>query len=479
MNTIAKVHEALASGSVSVTEITKEFLSRISNSKLNAYIEVCADRALEQARVQDEILRKEKTLPLDRYPLFGVPLGIKDVLTVQGVRTTCASKMLENYIPPYTATSVARLEQAGAITLGKLNMDEFAMGSSNENSAFGAVEHPTHPGRVPGGSSGGSAAAVRAGLCVASLGTDTGGSIRLPASFCGVFGMKPTYGRISRYGLIAFASSLDQIGPFSNCVRDSALLQEVMFGHDPKDSTSSLELKGSLSSACEKKADLKNLKIGVPKEYFIDGIEPSIRKAVEDSLAWFESQGAKLVDISLPHTQYAVATYYVVSASEASSNLARFDGVRFGTRPKEAAGARRLEDFYKSVRSQFGPEVKRRIMLGTYMLSSGYYEAYFLKACKVRTLIKQDFDEAFKKVDLIAAPVAPTTAFERGSKSKDPLQMYLMDIFTIPSSLAGIPCLSIPCGDDVQGLPVGLQLMSAAFQEEKLMSVAAQFERRS
>jgi len=472
--TIRETHDAFDARKISPSELTKEYLDAIEKSDLNTFITVCKDRVMAQAQHADSIFLKHGKVPREQSPLFGIPLGIKDVLTLEGVRTTCASKILENYIPPYTATAVERLEKAGALSLGKLNMDEFAMGSSNENSAYGAVKHPTHYDRVPGGSSGASAAAVKAGLCVASLGTDTGGSVRLPASYCGLVGVKPTYGRISRYGLIAFASSLDQVGTLSNTVEDSALLLQTMSGHDPRDSTTApaekLNWAEQLRSLSKK--DLNGLRIGVPKEYFGDGLQTEVASAVESTLKWCESKGAKRVEISLPHTRYSIATYYVVAVSEASSNLARFDGVRYGVRSKEAEEASDLATFYKKTRSLFGAEVKRRILLGTFALSSGYYEAYYLRACQVRRLIRKDFEDAFKKVDIIAAPVAPTTAFKRGEKVSDPLQMYLMDICTIPASLAGLPALSLPCGKDKEDLSIGLHLIGPHFGEGRLLETA-------
>jgi aspartyl-tRNA(Asn)/glutamyl-tRNA(Gln) amidotransferase subunit A len=473
--TIREIHQAFDAKKLTPSELTKEYLKAAHASDLNSYISFCDDRALQQAQAADALLAQKGKVPKEEMPLFGIPMGIKDILTIDGVRTTCGSKMLDNYIPPYTATVVERLEKAGAISLGKLNMDEFAMGGSNENSAYGAVKHPTHPDRVPGGSSGGSAAAVRAGLCVASLGTDTGGSIRLPASYCGVVGIKPTYGRVSRYGLVAFASSLDQVGPMANSVEDAALLLDAMSGHDPMDSTSSPVAKAKCFQATQKSPDWKSLRIGVPKEYFVGGLAPDVEAAIQASLKWFESQGAQLVPVSLPHTSYAVAVYYIVAVSEASSNLARFDGVRFGVRPKKTAEVNDLTDFYKSVRANFGPEVKRRIILGTFALSSGYSEAYYKRACQVRRLIKQDFDTAFQKVDLMVGPISPTTAFKLGEKNNDPLQMYLNDIFTIPVNLAGLPAMSLPCGKDRQGLPIGLHLIAPQYGEERMISVAQSF----
>lgn len=358
-------------------------------------------------------------------------------------------------------------------------MDEFAMGSSNENSAFGAVKHPTHPDRVPGGSSGGSACSVKASHCLASLGSDTGGSIRLPASFCGVVGVKPTYGRMSRYGLVAFASSLDQVGPFTRSVEDAARFLEVMAGFDPKDSTSVQVERENWVDALQQSFQLKGLKIGVPDEYFVEGMDPDVENGVREALNWYQSQGAELVPISLPHTEYAIATYYVVAVSEASSNLARYDGVRYGFRPPEADEVKQASEFYEKVRAYFGSEVKRRIILGTFSLSSGYYEAYYKRACQVRRLIKQDFDRAFQKVDVIASPVGPSTAFPLGERVQDPIKMYLTDVCTIPANLAGLPAMSLPCGEDQKGLPVGLQLIGAPFQEKQMLQTAQAYERSS
>lgn len=473
---IQEIHDAFDKKLLSPVELTRDYLAAAKNSDLNAYLLISEDRAMLQAKEADRVLAREGRVPREKMPLLGIPLGIKDVLTIDGMRTTCASRILENYIPPYTATSVKRLEESGAVTLGKLNMDEFAMGGSNENSAFGPVKHPTHSDRVPGGSSGGSAAAVRAGLCVASLGTDTGGSIRLPAHFSGVVGIKPTYGRVSRFGLVAFASSLDQVGPMAGSVEDAAIVLDAMSGHDPLDSTSSLEASGEFAKASRTQPNWKGLRVGVPKEYFGGGLQPEVGKAIQESLKWMESQGAKLVEISLPHTSYSVAVYYLVAVSEASSNLSRFDSIRYGVRPSEG-DVRDLADFYKKARSLFGTEVKRRIILGTFALSTGYSDAYYNRACQVRRLVKQDFDQAFSQVDLIAGPVSPTTAFKLGEKIQDPLQMYLNDIFTIPANLAGIPAMSVPCGEDAQGLSIGIQLMGPAFAEERLISVAAAFEK--
>ncbi|HLE00581.1 MAG TPA: Asp-tRNA(Asn)/Glu-tRNA(Gln) amidotransferase subunit GatA [Bdellovibrionota bacterium] len=487
LQTIRAIHDSFDKKQASVVEVTRHFLDSVKKKGgkdgLNAFLTVCENRVLERAEAADQILRAEGKVPRDRVPLFGIPLGIKDNLTMDGVRTTCGSKMLDNYVAPYTATCVERLESAGALCLGKLNMDEFAMGGSNENSAYGPVLHPTQPERVPGGSSGGSAAAVRAGLCVAALGTDTGGSIRLPASYCGIVGLKPTYGRVSRYGLVAFASSLDQVGPMARTVEDAAILFDVMSGHDPRDATSATVPKGAcreaLRKAPETQAEWNGIRIGVPKEYFVGGLSAEVEKSIQSSLRWFESKGARVIPISLPHTQYAVAVYYLVAVSEASSNLARFDGVRYGVRPAEAENADDLAAFYRKVRAHFGPEVKRRIILGTFALSSGYSEAYYRRACQVRRLIKQDFATAFEKVDFIAGPVSPTTAFKIGERISDPLQMYLNDIFTIPANLAGLPAISIPSGTETpDSLPIGLHLIAPPFQEERLLSLAHAFEKR-
>ena len=478
--TIRQIHEGYEKKLLSPIELTQEYFRSIHKSTHNAYLTLCEDRALQQAKVADQILAAEGKVPSDQYPLFGIPMGIKDILVMEGVRTTCGSKMLENYIPPYTATAVQRLENAGAIVLGKLNMDEFAMGGSNENSAFGPVTHPDFPDRVPGGSSGGSATAVKANLCVAALGTDTGGSIRLPASYCGIVGLKPTYGQVSRYGLVAFASSLDQIGPMTKTVDDAARVFSAMAGVDPRDSTSAPMGGREFARGLEEKFTWKGLKVGVPKEYFVEGIKPEVAARVQEAIQWIQSQGATLVPISLPHTSYSVAVYYIVAVSEASSNLARFDGVRFGMRSKEAGDAPDLAAFYKKNRAAFGAEVKRRIILGTFALSSGYYDAYYKKACQVRRLISRDFDRAFEQVDIIAGPVSTGTAFKKGEKSKDPLQMYLNDIFTIPVNLAGLPALSVPCGVDASSgaaLPVGLHLIGPQFSEQRLLNAAHDFER--
>jgi aspartyl-tRNA(Asn)/glutamyl-tRNA(Gln) amidotransferase subunit A len=404
--------------------------------------------------------------------LTGVPFAHKDIYCTEGVRTTCGSRMLENFVSPYDAHVVEQFTAAGAVALGKCNMDEFAMGSSNENSYFGPVRNPWDRGRVPGGSSGGSAAAVAARMVPAATGTDTGGSVRQPAAFSGVSGLRPTYGLVSRYGLVAFASSLDQAGPIARSAADLALLMNVMAGHDARDSTSVARPKEDYSAHLS--ASLAGLRLGLPKEYFGEGIEPGVRKAIEQAVAWFKSQGARTVEVELPHTRVAIAAYYVIAPAEASSNLSRFDGVRYGHRAKEYSD---LIDMYCRTRAEgFGAEVKGRILVGTYVLSHGYYDAYYLQAQKIRRLVAQDFSRAFQDCDVIIGPTAPTTAFELGAKTEDPVQMYLGDVFTIPAPLAGLPALSIPCGFDSAGLPVGIQLMGRHFSEALLLGVAHRYQ---
>ncbi len=467
---LAETSELLARREISAREVAAAYLDRIEavDSKVKAYINVNRDLALTMADEADRRLGSGQA-----GPLTGAPIGIKDVICIQGLPTTCGSRMLENFVPPYDATVIKKLKEAGAVFLGKLNMDEFAMGSSTENSAFHPTFNPWDLSRIPGGSSGGSAAAVAARTCVASLGSDTGGSIRQPASHCGVVGMKPTYGRVSRFGLVAFASSLDQIGPLTRDVRDCALLMEAICGHDPSDSTSAPREAEPFTSSLE--GPVEGIKVGVPREYFADGLSQEVAQAVNRALDTLRELGCELVEVELPHTKYAVATYYIIAPAEASSNLSRYDGVKYGFRAGEYED---LMDMYKKTRSQgFGPEVKRRIMIGTYALSSGFYDAYYRKASQVRTLIKQDFQRAFEKCDVIAGPVAPTTAFKIGEKASDPLQMYLSDIFTIPVNLAGVPGLSVPCGVDQDNLPVGLQLVSNYFREDILLKVAYNFER--
>ncbi|MFL6312037.1 MAG: Asp-tRNA(Asn)/Glu-tRNA(Gln) amidotransferase subunit GatA [Terriglobales bacterium] len=468
--TIDSTRTAIAAKQITASELVERFYDKIKaeDPEIHAYLTLSEDRALKQAKRIDTLVTKGDPLP----SLAGVPVGIKDVMVTKGVRTTAGSKILEKFIPPYDCTAVARLETAGAIVLGKMNCDEFAMGSSNENSAYGPVHNPRDKSRVPGGSSGGSAAAVAAGTVVATLGSDTGGSIRQPASFCGVVGLMPTYGRVSRYGLIAFASSLDHIGPLTKTVKDAAILLRVIAGRDPLDSTS------ADVPVPDYEADLMQsvagLKIGVPKEYFGEGLDPEVREAVEAGISRLRAAGCEIIPISLPHTAYAIPTYYVIATAEASANLARFDGVRYGYRAK---GVRTLTEMYRKSRDEaFGTEVKRRIMLGTYALSSGYYDAYYLKAQRVRTLLTRDFEQAFQKVDAIVTPTAPTPAFKLGEKSDDPLSMYLADIYTVTADLAGIPGISVPCGHTASGLPIGLQVLGKHFDESTALRVASFIE---
>jgi aspartyl-tRNA(Asn)/glutamyl-tRNA(Gln) amidotransferase subunit A len=467
--TLSDLRAGLDRREFSAVEVTRACLERIAatDPQVNAFITVCAEQALTAAAAADRRLANGNAAPLT-----GIPLALKDIFNTAGVRTTCASKILDNYIPPYDATAFARLKAQDAVLLGKLNMDEFAMGSSNENSAFGAVRNPWDTACVPGGSSGGSAASVAARQAPAALGTDTGGSIRQPASHCGVVGLKPTYGRVSRFGVIAYASSLDQVGPLTRDVRDCALLLQAIAGHDPLDSTSVNTPVPDYSAGL--RPGLKGVRIGLPREYFIAGLDHDVRQAVEQAVATCRELGAEIIEVSLPHTEFAVACYYLIATAEASSNLARYDGVRFGQR---AAGAGNLLDMFMQSRAEgFGSEVKRRIMLGTYALSSGYYDAYYLKAQKVRTLIRQDFLAAFEQVDVLLTPVAPTPAFRLGEKTADPLQMYLSDIFTIPVNLAGTCALSLPCGFSAAGLPIGLQLIGKPFAEAELLHAAYAYE---
>jgi aspartyl-tRNA(Asn)/glutamyl-tRNA(Gln) amidotransferase subunit A len=468
--TIHDLSDMLRKGETTSRAVTESVLGRITavDEKVKAYLTVTADEALAQAAQADQERAAGKAVS----PLHGVPIAIKDNMCTEGIRTTCASKILGNFVPPYDATVVARLKGAGLVLPGKVNMDEFAMGSSTENSGFFVTRNPWDLERIPGGSSGGSAAAVAAGECIAALGSDTGGSIRQPAACCGVVGLKPTYGRVSRFGLVAFASSLDQIGPITKDVTDAALIMNIIGGHDPKDSTSANIPLPDLTQALKK--DLKGVKVGIPKEYFIDGMDREVEKAVREAVKAMEGLGATVKDVTLPHTGYAVATYYILATSEASSNLARYDGVKYGLR---AEGPKDLLDLYMRSRSQgFGPEVKRRIMLGTYALSAGYYDAYYKKGQQVRTLIKQDFDEAFKNVDVIVTPTAPTAAFKIGEKSADPLQMYLSDIFTISVNLAGIPGISVPCGYTSANLPIGLQVLGKHFDEASVLRASFAYE---
>jgi aspartyl-tRNA(Asn)/glutamyl-tRNA(Gln) amidotransferase subunit A len=468
--TVAGVRSALEAKKISARELAGEFYKRIDqrNAELNAFLTLSPERAYAQAdRIDAAVARGEK-LPA----LAGVPIAVKDVIATKGVRTTCASKILENYVSPYDATAVERLDRAGAVILGKTNCDEFAMGGSNENSAYGPVRNPAAPDRVPGGSSGGSAAAVAAGMAVAALGTDTGGSIRQPGSFCGVPGLMPTYGRVSRYGLVAFASSLDKIGPFATNIADEAALLEVIAGHDGNDSTSAAISVPNYAVEIEKPVD--GLRVGVPEEYFGEGLDAEVRKKVESGIALLESLGCRRIPVKMPHTDFAIATYYILATAEASSNLARYDGVRYGLR---VPGSTLIEMYRKTRESGFGAEVKRRIMLGTYVLSAGYYDAYYLRAQKVRALIARDFSEAFQKVDAILAPTAPTAAFRLGEKTADPLLMYLADIYTVTGSLAGVPGISVPCGKTKEGLPVGMQILGPHFAEGRVLQLARAFEK--
>ena len=470
--TIHELKDKLNTRETSAEEIVNSVFERIDRVEkdIRAYITIMRDSAMADARQTDEVLKKG-----EGGALAGIPIALKDILCTKGILTTCASRMLGNFVPPYDATVVEKLKEAGAIFTGKTNMDEFAMGSSTETSFYGPSRNPWDLERIPGGSSGGSAAAVAADECIAALGSDTGGSIRQPAALCGVVGMKPTYGRVSRFGLIAFASSLDQIGPFTKDVEDCAIMMNVLSGYDHRDSTSASEEVPDYRQFLGK--GIGGFTIGVPKEYFIGGLDPEVEKAVRQAVKTIESAGARCVEVSLPHTEYCLAVYYIVAPAEASSNLARYDGVKYGFRFKEG---RDLLDMYKKTRSLgFGAEVKRRIMIGTYALSSGYYDAYYKKASQVRALIKQDFDEAFKTCDALLTPTTPTPAFRIGEKTDDPLQMYLSDLFTISANLAGIPGISVPCGYSSSGLPIGLQFLAAHFQEGRLIQIASEYEKHA
>ena len=467
--TIHELHAALKGKQLSSVEATTAMLARIAavEPQVGSFITVTSEQALAAAAAADQIIAAGEC-----HLLTGIPLALKDIFLTEGIRTTCGSRILNNFIPPYSATSWEKLRDRGAVLLGKLNQDEFAMGSSNESSAFGVTRNPWDTTCIPGGSSGGSAAAVAARQAVTTLGTDTGGSIRQPASHCGCVGLKPTYGRVSRYGVIAYASSLDQVGPLTRDVADCAAMLEAVAGHDPKDSTSVDTPVPNYAATLTH--GVKGLKIGLPKEYFIEGLDPDVQKAMDAAIETYRRLGAEFVDISLPHTGYAVATYYLIATAEASSNLARYEGVRFGHRSNKAEG---LIDMMTKSRSEgFGAEVKRRIMLGTYALSSGYYDAYYVKAQKVRTLIMNDFITAFADVDVMLTPVAPTPAFKIGEKINDPLQMYLSDIFTIPVNLAGTCAMSLPAGFSAAGLPVGLQLIGKPFGEETILRAGYAFE---
>jgi len=467
--TVSELSAALTAKKISSVELTKLFIARAKslNGRLNAFITLDEGRSLAEARVADE--RRSKG---GAGPLTGIPVAHKDIYCTKGMLTTCGSRMLANFVSPYDAHVIERFAAAGTVLLGKTNMDEFAMGSSNETSWFGPVRNPWDTGRVPGGSSGGSAAAVAARMAPAATGTDTGGSIRQPAALTGTCGLKPTYGVVSRYGMIAFASSLDQGGPFARSAEDLALLMNVMAGFDPRDSTSLERNKEDYSR--ELNLELKNLRIGLPKEFFAEGLDADVRARVTEAVRWFESQGAKTVEITLPNAGLGVPVYYVIAPAEASSNLSRFDGTRYGHRAKQYSD---LLDMYRRTRAEgFGAEVKRRILVGTYVLSHGYYDAYYLQAQKVRRLIAKDFAAAFERSDLVMGPTSPSTAFALGEKTEDPVQMYLNDIFTIPAPLAGLPGLSIPCGFDAQGLPVGLQIMGDYFAEAKMLGAAHRYQ---
>jgi len=465
---IRRVRDLLKKGEITSVELTRFYLDRISkyDGRIKAYLRVTEEMAMRMAADADRRI-KEGT----DGDLTGIPFGMKDILCTRGVETTCASQILRGFVPPYDATVIRKLNESGYVHLGRINMDEFAMGSSTENSSFQVTRNPWDLDRIPGGSSGGSTAAAAAGLCAATLGTDTGGSIRQPSALCGTVGLKPTYGRVSRYGLVAFASSLDQIGPITRSVEDCAVLLKVIAGHDTMDSTSIPE--GVPDYAADLLKDVKGLRIGMPKEYFIEGVDQDVLGAVEGALRVLERLGATVVPVSLPHTEFAVSVYYIICTAEASSNLARYDGVKYGMRKE----GKDIVDMYKRTRSQgFGKEVKRRIILGTYVLSSGYYDAYYRKAGQVRTLMRRDFDEAFTRCDLIATPVSPTCAFKIGEKTDDPLTMYLSDIFTIPINLAGLPALSLPCGFDGKGLPIGLQIIGRPLGEALILQAASVLE---
>ncbi len=468
--TIHELRDLIHKGDVSPVEVVQNFFIRIGQveDRVQAYNTLTPRTALAFAKKFEDIQARKEELP----PLAGIPLAIKDVICTKGVATTCSSKILQGFVPPYNATVMTRLNAAGALMLGKTNMDEFAMGSSTENSAFKATRNPWNLDCVPGGSSGGSAAAVAAGLCAAALGTDTGGSVRQPAGFCGVTGLKPTYGRVSRFGLVAFASSLDQIGPLTKDVRDSAALLQIIAGHDPLDSTSAdvpvPDYEAGLTG------DVRGIRLGIPKEYFLEGLDPEVGAAVEQAVGVLEGLGASRKPVSLPQTEFAVAVYYIVATAEASSNLGRYDGVKYGYRAQAPSDL--LELYMKTRGRGFGPEVRRRIMLGTYALSAGYYDAYYLKALKVRTLVREDFRRAFGTCDVIVTPTSPTAAFRLGERTADPLQMYLSDIYTISANLAGLPAISLNCGFTAAGLPIGLQIVGRPFDEETILRVAHAYE---
>lgn len=466
---VSELAERLRKGEAGSVEATESVLSRIEevDPRIRAYLHVNRESALEAARLADEARARGED-----NPLLGVPLGIKDIFLTKDIPTTAASRILEGYLPTYDSTAVARLKDAGAIILGKFNMDEFAMGSSNEKSGFMPTNNPWDLSRIPGGSSGANAAATATDSCIGSLGTDTGGSIRQPASCCGVAGIKPTYGRVSRYGVIAFASSLDQVGPITKNVEDAALLLKIIAGHDPMDSTSVAAEVPDYTRALYR--DIKGMKVGMPREYFAAGLDPGVEKAVREAVKTLEGMGAEIGEVSLPHAEYCVACYYIIAPAEASANLARYDGARYGLRVQEGGG---LMDMYKQTRDRgFGPEVKRRILIGTYTLSAGYYDQYYLKACRVRSLIKQDFDRAFEDYDVLVAPTIPTPPFKQGEKMDDPLAMYMLDVLTLSCNLAGLPGMTVPCGFSDDGLPTGLQILARHFNEEAIFKVAHAYE---
>ena len=460
--TIKQAHKGLKNKDFSAIELTEVFLGQIKkqNNSIHAYLTITEELALSQAKITDKKIANKEEIGF----LAGIPLAVKDLILVEGIKTTAGSKILENYIAPYDATVIKKLKKSDAVIIGKTNLDEFGMGGSGENSSYIPTKNPHNLERVPGGSSSGSAAAVADNQCIYSLGTDTGGSIRLPSSFCGTVGLKPTYGRVSRYGLIAFASSLDQIGPIAKTAEDIQIIFNAIKGKDEFDSTSLVEKKENEI----KEVDINNLKIGVPKEYFVEGIDPQVEEIIRKAILNYEKAGAKIIEVSLPHTEYALACYYIIMPAEASSNLARYDGIKYGLSIEDNS---LLEGYLKTRRQGFGSEVRRRVMLGTYVLSAGYYDAYYLKAQKVRTLIKNDFDKVFEKVDVLMTPTSPTTAFKLGEKINDPVSMYLTDIYTVSVSLAGLPAISIPCGE-ADGLSVGLQIIGNQFDDEKLIQIA-------
>lgn len=470
--TIHELQDKLRAGETTAAEINASVFSRIDavDQDLHAYILLMREQAAAEAERADAEIRRGEI-----KPLTGIPIALKDIFCTRGIRTTCGSRILENFIPPYDATVVEKLRTAGAVFIGKTNMDEFAMGSSTETSYFGITRNPWDPDRIPGGSSGGSAAAVAADECIAAIGSDTGGSIRQPAALCGIVGMKPTYGRVSRFGLIAFASSLDQIGPFTKDVEDCAILMNVIAGYDPRESTSVPEEVPDYRSFLGR--GIEGWTVGIPREYFVAGIDPEVEAAVRRAIKGVEGLGARCIEVSLPHTRHCVAVYYIIAPAEACSNLARYDGVKYGFR---ASGGQDLMEMYKKTRSAgFGAEVKRRIMIGTYALSSGYYDAYYRKASQVRALIRNDFDEAFRTCDVLMTPTTPTPAFRIGEKTEDPIQMYLSDIFTISANLAGIPGISVPCGFTAEGLPIGVQFLAGHFREGRLLQCASAYEKQA